>query len=257
MGAINKAIADVYFSIPIEILNIAFNDTIAPTNPSMDDIILSRVIRPKVLVDCNLVGGVTQYIDIGNCFVHDYTNAISYEFIVDVPKKLTGGRSIISAIGLFTSMPSIHSIKQGSPVTGQIGRMMNNTAPPTPMATARLELVGENKVLVVDPVYHIFGGSLKCVIENADDLSNITPRAQPMFSKLVLLAVKAYIYNNLVVRLGKGYIYNGHELGIVTDLINDYSSALADYNEYLDTVWSKVAYHTDKQRLSSFIAAKF
>jgi len=258
MNAITKAINDVYYAIPKEILTIAFRDNNAPPNPSLDDAILSRVIRPRVLVDCNLVGGVTQYIDLNKCGIYNYSQGVNLEYVIDVPKQLTAGRSIISPIGIFMAIPHVGGAANLSshdgPIANQLGNVMAAAAPATAIGTGRLELIGENMILVQDPITTIFGGSIKCSVENSENLSNIPPRGYIAFGKLVVHAVKAYIHTNLIVQLGKGYISQGHELGIVNDLINDYSSANEDYQQYLEEVWLKVAYHSDKRRLASYLS---
>jgi len=257
MDAINKALTDLYFSVPSEILQLGFNDNPLYATQSLDETILTRLIRPKILVDCNLVGGIEVYISIHQCTVSDYSNNYLLEYLIDVPKIITGNKSIISALGLFDVSNNITSGTGTGELSSELARQVSSVSSDQAIATTKLELVGENKVLVTDPVAVFLTGVLKCVVTNDVNLSNISPRSYPALSQLVVLGVKAYIYNHMIVKLGKGYIHNGHELGIVNDIIAEYSSANEDYRLYLQEVWAKVAFHNDKDRLSNHIAGMF
>ena len=57
MNAIKKALDELKFRIPREILNQIFtekNFSYRTTPISVDEQVLSQVIKPRVLVDCNL-----------------------------------------------------------------------------------------------------------------------------------------------------------------------------------------------------------
>ena len=253
MNALSKALVDLSFNIPKEILSIAFNDNPVFAVQSVDETILNQVIRPKILPDCNIVGGVQIYVDVDNCYVYDYSDNTMTEFVIDVPKPLTNNRSIIAPIGLFLGVRNAIIPSSDNPVLSALGQQMNAAAPADAIGTSRLELIGENKIVVTNPAAMFIGGKLKCVVENDSNLSNISPRSYITFSQLVTLGVKAYIYNHLIVKLGKGYIYNGHELGIVNEIISEYATANEEYYTFLRERWAVVAFHNDKERLSNHI----
>ena len=257
MNAINKAISEVYYHIPSEILNLCFNDNPASAVVSIDDAMLTRVIRPRVLSDCNLVGGIETYIPANSCYVTDYSKEYIKEYIIEVPKHVIHNKNIISVLGLFSLVTQQTRMDNGNAITSAASDLLRSISPETRISTSRLELVGNNKILVTDPNVWFVNGVIKCVVENSYNLSNLSPRSYIQFSQLVILAIKAYIHNYMIVKLGQGYIYNGHELGIVNDTINNYESANDEYREYLSTTWSKVAYHNDQTRLTNFISGLF
>jgi len=254
MNAISKALSEVYYNIPMEIINLGFNDNPIYATQSIDETIIARVIRPRVLMDCNIVGGVEVYINLLYCNILDYSTNYGNEYLIEVPKNVTNNRSLVSVLSLFYNN-SKFGIEDGS--SGELApilmKQMRTASPPTLISTTRLELIAENKVLVSDPSTIIVGGIMKCVLENEDNLSNLSPRSYLSFGKLVTLAVKAHIYNYLRVKLGSGYIQSGHEIGVVNDVIADYSSANEDYYQYINEVWAKVMFHNDSERLSNHI----
>jgi hypothetical protein len=253
MNAISKAMSEIFFSIPKETLQLAFNDNPAYGLRSIDETIMSRVIRPRVLVDCNLVGGVEVYIPVNGCRVDNYLTPYLAEYVITVPKSLTGNRSIITALGLIVNRSLVGHTAKSTELSSLMDKQMTAVSPPTMIATSRMELIGENMILIADPSMWFVDGSLKVIVENSDNLSNISPRSYLQFSKLVILATKAYIHNQLIIKIGKGYIQNGHELSVINDTVADYSSANTDYNEFITTTWAKVAYHNDPNRISNFI----
>jgi len=244
MNAITKAMSEIYYNIPKEIISLAFNDSQAHSAISLDEVIMSRVIRPRVKVDCNLLGGVS-----------DYSTNYGREFLIDVPKTVTGNRSIVTALTLFfnTSATTLNKAHT-DPLRNASAKQLVISEQPSMITTSRLEVVGENKILVADPTVYFGSGVLKCVVENADNLSNISPRSYIAFSNLCVLAVKAYVYNYLRIKVGSGYISSGHELGVINDVISDYVNASQDYQEYLVNTWRSVMYHNDSDRLGNFIA---
>jgi len=256
MNAITKAISDVYFEIPKEILDLVFLENNMGLNNvfSLDAYIVNKVIRPKVLVDSNLVGGIEMLIPINKCAV---TLLPNNEFIIDVPKVLTGGRSIIVALSLVSTISNNYNTGYTGPGQDLLNAGMTmggNLSHSRVAQTSRLELLGESTILVQDPSILLTDGSLRVKIENSSNLENINPRSYIAFSHLATLAVKHYIYTNSVVKLDKASIYGGHELGIIKDIISEYKDAGTEYREYLTTKWRKILFMNDSKSYSRSIA---
>jgi hypothetical protein len=260
MNAIINAITDIKFRIPSEILNITFRENMDNINPiiPIDDRILNLVIRPRVLKDLNLVGGIELRIDVSQCPIRQVNSPFN-EFIVEVGKNLTNGKSIISVLSLIARSTSSGSggIGYGAPsqVDSAMTKMYNNLANVNVVQTSRLELIGENTVLIQDPALMLSYSVLRCVIENNSNLENINPRNYPAISNFVLLAVKSYIYNKMVIKLDQGYVYSGHELGIVSEIINGYADAEDMYQELLTGKMRKISFMNNNDSKGRFIKA--
>lgn len=253
-SAITNAINEIKFSIPPEILNIAFSEYSNYGNNviSLDERIMNSVIRPRVLVDANLVGGVQIGVGLNSCHISYLNNR---EFIADIPKELTNGRSIMTVLGLVSNVMynQATSFQDMTSAMSSSINMMNNLGSENIVQTAKLELIGDNVILIQDPTIHLMNGIVRCVIENNSNMENINPRSYNAFSKLCILAVKAYIYNTTIVKLDKGYVYGGHDLGIVKDIIESYSDAHAEYSEYLQLTWKKIAFMNDSNSMTRYI----
>lgn len=248
MNAVSKALQEIHFNIPPEVLQITFMEYGYGTNQiiSMDERILNTVIRPRVLLDTNLVGGVMVRIPIDKCNVQEVYNR---EFLITVPKHLTSGRSMVSVLSLIsmTGYTSILPNHVNSQFVTAAETMYNNMAYHNVVQTARLELVGENTVYCSEPSIFIYSAILRCVIENEINMGNLHPRNYPVFSKLCILAVQSYIYNHMKVKLDQGYVYGGHELSSVADIIDGYSDREEMYQEHLNLEYKKVAQMNDSE----------
>lgn len=255
MNAIVKAIQDIKFNIPIEVLQVGFVENFDRVNhiTSIDDRILNSVIRPRVLVDCNLIGGITVKIDIAKCNVMQLPTR---EYIIEVPKNLTSNRPIVSCLSLVANHRGLmHNPYMGSnDLLVQSTHMLNSLSTETIIQTARLELIGENTILVSEPHMGLLNATIRVNIAYDDMLNNLHPRSYLGFSTLCRLATKAYIYNNCTVKLDQGYIWAGHELGKIGEIIDSYSDAEEMYQEHLTTIMRKVLFYNDPNNTSRLIA---
>lgn len=259
MNVITKALSEVGYAIPLEIIQLAFRENTPRLNKtiSLDEMIMNKVIRPRVLTDCNLVGGIQAIIKLDRCTI-EY--GINNEAIVTIPKTLTNNKKLLSVLGLVSNITQ----NVGGAVNASSGAYMSAASNVVNalndlnlIQTSRVELIGDNKVLIEEYSMQFVNGAIRCMVENSSNLTNISPRSIPKFTKMVTYAVKAYIYNIMRVRMGKGYIYNGHELGVIKDIIDEYSDSNELYMEYLEKTWKEVAFMNDSMSYDRFIKGMF
>lgn len=263
MNAINKAINDLKYTIPREILDKAFIDRsfhyFNTENSNVDEQIRQRVIKPRVLIDTSLVGGKQAVIPLSGLRLETFDNLTT---IVHVPKSVTNNRSIMSVLdvafisaamlnqqaGGYGSMQAPNPVDNGATDNGALmsamASVMNSGGKIPIVSTADAELVGENTVMIrgVTLVQNMF---LRCMLANDDELNDIHPKSIIDFSKLVELAVKSYIYNKLIVRLDAGEIFGGAQLGVFKTLIESYADSEANYKDYLEQKWAKITFMND------------
>lgn len=256
MNPITKAIDEVKFRIPRQILNIVFADKFynvrqARAN-SMDDHILNRVIRPRVLENCDLVGGLEASIPLEG-LKFEYTENL-YHTVVHIPKARTQGRTINSVLNVAFVSPAMVSVlgtngmytdcsTSAVAIGGQAA--MNAMTPTASPSTARVQLIGENTVLIHDNLTGFGIGYLNCVLGNDEYMSHLQIRSFLPFCRLCELAVKSYIYNEYVVTLDQGQVQGGHEIGAFKSVIEGYADAETMYQEFLSTKWARVALMND------------
>jgi hypothetical protein len=265
MGILQKAVTELKYRIPLHILNLAFNDYSeegwrrAPV--SIDEQILNKVIRPRVIMDTNIVAGETIMVPIEG-LVPIYND--SYTRVVEIPPDRVNYRSIMSVLSAHY-LPygfSFNNLGQVSAVAGygsandiaSAMQRVNNSFANVPMvSTAICQLVNYNTVLVRDKMYVSNIYSVRCVIANDENLENINPRSWHAFSRLCELATKSYIYNTLIVKIGQAYLLGGQELGIVSELISEYKEAEELYQVELRERWQKINFMNGTETYAAYI----
>src|SRR5690606_32777441 len=100
MSAINYVVSEVINDIPEEVLTRAFrveNQYQRFGHISLEEQITNQVIRPRLFIDCNILGGEESLIDLLHAERYDPD---SYTSVYRIPKKLTNGRSIVVVKGV-------------------------------------------------------------------------------------------------------------------------------------------------------------
>jgi hypothetical protein len=261
MRALKNVINHIKNRIPKEVLNLAFMKKVGLIGKvtNIDTQIETLVIRPTVLSDINLIKGMTYTIPLEKCKQYSimYNETANY-MVIEVPYSLTGNKEIIDALSMTYSPVVMNSMKMGfnnNPGLSMASRAMDavDSNAVMGMATSNLQLIGPNTILVHDNIIGSIGGNLRISVENDVDFKNLRPKSVMAFRELCLHAVKGYIYNELVVELGEGYIYGGHELGKVTDIVDKFEDAWDDYDEFLRTKMRKVLFINDSEANSRYL----
>ena len=223
------------------------------TPVTMDEQIINQVIRPRVMVDCDLVGGTEALVSL-----EGLSPEITDRFVMvfHIPKDRTQGRSITSVLSLsyLNASAAQQLTSQGnylpcsvtpSLVAGKAVMDAMNLQPVP--SSARVQLVAENTVMIRE-VQAITGtGLLRCILGNDENFSHLQMRSIPYFCKLCELAVKAYIHNEYTIKLDKARIEGGFELGRFKEVVDMYADSEQQYEEYLLGTWQRVAFMNDRE----------
>lgn len=260
MNAIQKAISEVKYLIPKAILEKAFINRFSnwrqPTETNVDEQISALVIRPRVLVDCNIVGGTQAMVPIGDI---PYERPDGVTTVMRIPKSRTQNRSINSVLhvaflsqaqnGAWGNAVGLGggSFDHGdnSATMGGAAAMMAAVDKIPVTSTAAVQLIGENVIMVRDVISMPMNSYLRCILSNDDNLNNIQIRSYPAFVKLVEYAVKSYIYNTLVIEVDMAELQGGYNLGVFKTVMDSYSDAEQNYQDHLKNKWQAVAFMND------------
>lgn len=262
LNPISKAIDDVKRRIPREVLNVVFQQPgsiLGQSLPgwnrppvSIDEALLNQVIRPRVLVDCNIIGGTEAMIPLVGLPARrdDQYDYICY---YDIPRKLTQGRSIVSAINITYADATKLAAYGGSGTVNNSAMMYSGQAMidaygtiPV-VSTAYVQLVGENVIMVKDSTILPPNVSLRCILADDPNMAHLQIRTIHPFSQLVTLAVKAHIYNEYIVQMDVGQLYAGQALGTIKQIIDTYADANELYENFLKEKWMKIARMNDRE----------
>jgi len=255
MDAITKALIDIKFTIPKDILDLAFIKRYQYYTAefiTIDKLIIDNVIEAKVLPDLNVVRGQEISINLDNCNLTTVSpDSFRIETIIKVPPNILNGRNIISPLSVV--------LEYGPMNTGSTNYLtqltevaVNSRSPTNGFSTTDLELIGNNTILVHENLPMIFG-YLNVMIENDKNMNNLNPKFYNIFGELCIWATKAYIYNTLIVDLNKGIIIGGHELSIIKDIVDSYQDAYEQYQTLLKEKMGKILFMNDDKSYSKYI----
>lgn len=262
MNILTKAVDSCKYRIPIEVLKIAFNDEVqnwrqAPI--SLDEMIMNKVIRPRVLTDANIVGGETILVSLAG--VQGRT-LDQYSIIYEIPAELIMYRSLMSVLSVgylrgmgngYNGYAGTNFNQSGNDLLGAAKKVGDSMASIPNVSTAKADIIGYNTIRIHDQAGILGLYELRCVVANEENLNNISPRSYLAFSELVVLAVKSYIYNTLIVKLDSAYLAGGQELGSIKSIIEGYSDEEENYNTYLENKWRPTAFMNNTKDHERFI----
>lgn len=254
MNPISRAISEARYQIPDEILQALFYDRTKHMRSTPDTItenLKAVVIRPRVLVDCDIVGGTEILVRLEGLMTSrpdDFTS------IYRIPKSLTQNRSILSVLNVTFNDPTgiaYYGMAAGCQSTQMMATAQGlldaaGTIPVT--STSQVQLIGENVVSVRDTTILPANAFLRCMLASDENMSHLQLRVFRQFSQLCVLAIKSYIYNKLVIRVDVGELMGGFQLGRFREIVDSYSDSEELYQTYLREVWQKVSIMNDAQK---------
>lgn len=269
MNALIYSINEITHQIPQELLHAAFTIDDAPETVNLntvDDKILRKLLRKRVLIDMNITGGIELIIPLNNIQPSFYEY---FYTVYQVPPELTMNKEIISALNI-TLMPGAGVFGQGglsgnsfgnigymqeNPVINVANRIGSAASPSGVLSNAHLEIVGYNTILVYANFRVLTNFGLRVLLENDSNLNNIQPRSYKDVSMACVLAAKAYIYNKLIIPVNSGYLASGQDLGMFKSILESYSEAEADYNTFLRERLGAVLFMNDTTRYNKYLSS--
>jgi len=250
---ISYALKQVQYEIPRDILSKIFIslDNINPRVPvSLDSRIREKVIEARVLSDINLWGGKEVVIPLE---AMPYEMIDRFNYVYQIPKKMTGGATITRAISVGYGEGAIQAnamlgsaIYGGSQAMDAAAGVLSSQAGIPMVSTAYCHVVGDNTIHVFDSTALPGRVFLRCWVTHDDQLSHLLPTSFMAFSELVVYAVKAHIYVNAQVLMDRGFIVSGGELGRFKDIVDGYSDANENYKTFLMDKWRKISILNDQ-----------
>lgn len=255
MNPIDKALSDLKFKIPKPILEKAFKlesmgwlGSNRRSIVSVDHMIKEQVIYPRVMEDCNLVGGQEVLIPLDDIYVEITPDNKS---IWRIPLNRTENRRITRVFDIVINNFLNNGLgnyqgHDGNALMATVRGISNSHSPIRQVAYHDIRLIGENTILGEFAYTQRQRVSLRCMLENEATFNNLPGTAFSAFSRLVEYAVKAYIYNTLIIELDEAALSGGQQLGSFLNQVENYADANELYAEHLKEVWTKVAFMSDR-----------
>lgn len=239
--------------IPQEVLDLTFR----PQNPYLQDTtdngIITEVIEPRVLADCNIVSGKLKYIPLLPEYSEEPQNLgyampfpighfglyrippearenvpITQVVSISHPINNFGGASVPANMGTndYSNCPWVNMNQMAEQVLES--RTYNSTPPvPTP------ELMGSNIIRLTPPQLAQINWVLGCKLAYDPELTNLPNSALIPFAELCVYATQMKIYNYLIVKLDRGMVEGGTDITSIRAIVESYQDAHERYSEAL------------------------
>lgn len=249
MSILGYAVDRVMRTIPRQIISTVYGGTSeifgVPKNPAEE--ILNQVIRSRVVADTDVVGGIETDVAIEKCIVEKKANNV---FVIAIPKESVNNKSVSTILGIrlgasnVNAFPNFSTNRLVTPTTATGTNAMNlfNSAATMPLINfGETSIIGENIFLVRNITYIPQMCFVRCIVNNNDDLSNLSPALKLLFANLCTLAVKADIYNKMIVTIDQARVEGGREIGAFKNIVESYADAEQMYLESIPKWGASIA----------------
>ena len=256
---ITAALNELKFTIPLPILQKVFIRRVSrwqAKHVSLNERIMEEVIRPRVFQDTNIAYGQTIFVDLSLCPVEQVQQ---YATVYRIPKELTHGRSILSALSVAYGIPGTGAVIGGmvnagkSAIQAATNALARSQEQMPVTSTANVQLIAENTILIRDTLRMTGNLYLRCVIEQDERMSHLHYKNIPVLKQLVTYAVKSFIYNTYLIEMDMAELAGGQELGRFSDIIESYADAEELYQETLKEKYARAAVSTDYPAIQRYI----
>jgi hypothetical protein len=264
LNPILKAIQDCKFHIPLQLLQSTFAPTTVlgrPTALNMDALIRDKVIDARCRVDCNLTGGTMLDIPLRNIRPMQVPlpsgTPYSWSLIYEIPMSLTQNRVITRVMWIANTISPIsgtytYASYNGSALTNAAMGVMQSQAPIPTSSTARVDIINTNTIMISDTNQWPYDCTMRVYVEYDNEMSQLPSGSYRFFSKLCLYAIKAYIYNTLIINVNQGELFLGQELGKYKEILDTYADANDLYDAYLEDTMREVLAYSDPNTARDF-----
>ena len=252
--ALTACLSHVYHNVPEELLEAAFEPD--AYNVSLDERIITEVIRGRVLISANLLTGRHTRIALLNDYIENTVHTGSshartgigdgtfYEdmTVFRIPPEARENKNISH---VYAAYPYISSNSTSAGGYGTSTRDHGNSL--THMSSFALRshtvetqntryvpyLLGDNLVRVYPRANYSYGLTLECLLEYDDEFTNMDTGTISNLTQLVLNATRTFIYNKLIIKVDANEIIAGHSIGKFKDIIEEYKDSEERWEELL------------------------
>lgn len=257
MNAIEFALSRIRMAIPSKILDIAFynhsmNEMLGEMI-SIDQNIRDLIIRDRVMVVINSINGEMKDVPLHSCKI--LSGSLLKGYLYQIPKSQTEGRNVISIQNVtlkqmgsaFTGASNYSNVVSGNDMSTLVASSLRKSSIP-PRYSFTDFIYRNNNIVFLPTAISMFPieAHFRCILENDANMTNLAREAQVAFGKLCVLACKGYIYNELLPKLDQGYIEGGAEIGVIKEMIDSYSDANEQFDEFLESTWYITSLYGDQ-----------
>ena len=241
--AIELAVQHIYNEIPRELLDLTFNDR--PRTSSLDEQVIKNVIRRVVLKDINIFGGRVVEIELRkdwevNINTEEERGTYNrYAFTCyNIPYEYRSRGEISDILYVdyprysYGAAPGTPDIQQNGDTAISLGHKVLDShthASVLPRPTA--EALSGSLIRLTPYQMNFRPWLLQARIEYDENINTMSQYLLPQFADLCVTACKRYIHTNTIIKINKGELQSGQNVGIIKEMVMEYRDSINEYKE--------------------------
>lgn len=244
---VRQALIRIYHTIPKPILEAAFRNIAEDDTSSLDSLIIDKVFVARMRDDLSVRCGKVFRLLLEHSWCHyasspsPYALGLSGTFSVyHIPPEAREHRDIAAVmevrfpynLGQQTNFYSDCSTK-GNTLSSLACAALSSQTFSNALVVPRANLRAGNVIKLEPPQFNFVPWQVKVRLKYDDSFTNLEVSETGQFPKLAEYAVKAYIYNTLIMEIETNTVVRGLELGIVREIVSSYTDAGEKYDEQL------------------------
>lgn len=262
IDALRSALSQIYNSIPLPILEAAFNYS-EYSDQSLDDLIKEKVLLARVRDDVSIRGGKIFDLILSLDWAKYTSSPSPYALGISgsystflIPPEAREHRDISCVLSMrfpYTISTSISGnfyntcSVQGNTLGQLACAALQNQTGAQQLANPTGIIYPGNLLVVTPPQIQFIPWNVRVRLRYDDNFSGMDVSTLRPFVHVCEAAVKAYIYTNLIMKIESNVVFRGAEIGVMRDIVNSYAEANERYEECLLQMGGAEVY--DPQRL--------
>lgn len=197
-------------------------------------------VMTSLLEDINLLGGIHMRIPLNRC-IKIYRSDIEETY--EVPSKLLGNKNIVSVSSLVSGTAYVNPLLGvGNSLLDKAAQLIDSDTYTGLPSITDVELIATNTINVSNANTMLIGDYFfNVTVEHSNSLSTISAAQLLQLSQLATIAAKKYIYVNAIIDVEKGAIFGGQSIDTIRNLIETYSDAGEQYDDFILNKWRKLS----------------
>lgn len=263
IDGLSAALQRIHTVIPEPILEAGFADE--GFDISIDEQIKQKVLLPRVRQDMSVRCGPLLQLILDERWIHPVSSPSRYALgiagansVYHIPPEAREHRDIASAFDIEFPF-SLGTQGQGAGLWSDCQRAGNSVASLScailksktyaNMLVRPTVTLYPGNIIALSPQISVLPWKVHCRLQIDDNFSSFDVSLIAPFTQLCEQAVKAYLYNKLLMVVETGLVWRGAEIGVAKDIVSSYSDANEKYDELLiacggaDIMSSQRLYH--------------
>lgn len=220
---------------------------------TLESAISSVILDSMVFLDLMLLTGRETTIELAG-LPHERNSDGSC--IIHVPTARLAGRNLLEVYRVnfngISNSPNSLSSTENSELDRRVDQIIDGTNSIPVTSTSSCEIIAPNTILIREHYDVLEFINAVVNLSHDKEMSHIPPKAFHIFAELCVNKCKEYIYTQNIIRMDRGMVERGMEIGTFKSIIDEYRDSTQNYKDLLKQ-WRRVDFHLDHEKKEKLI----